>query len=512
MRVYVLSSEVGPFAKTGGLADVAAALPKALAGLGHDVRVALPLYRAVQRQQHSLRSTAISVQVALPSKTHTVRVWEGVLPKSAVPVWFLECAPLFDRDGLYQEQGKDFPDNLERFSVFSQAALRLLPGMAWTPDIIHAHDWQAGLALAHAAAGPIAGEPSVAGAGRVFTIHNLAYQGLFPRDDWASTGLPERLFSVDGLEFYGKISCIKAGLLFAGVLTTVSPTYAVEIQTPEFGCGLDRLLQTRRGDLAGILNGIDALEWNPATDPHIAARFSATDLSGKARCRSVLQRRLGLAGTAEPVIGMIQRLVDQKGVDLFLDALPALMELPLQVALLGTGEPKYHEALAAAAVRYPGRMSATLAFDNVLAHQIEAGADAFLMPSRFEPCGLNQMYSMRYGTVPVVRRVGGLADTVIDAEGARPAGKPPTGFVFDAATPQALFQAVRRAVDAFGNRRGWASLMRAGMRQDFSWNPSAKLYVEVYQRVLQSVRGSGLRVAGKPRPPRTPNPQPRTRK
>ena len=497
MKIYSIASEVDPFAKTGGLADVDAALPKSLAALGHEVRLVLPLYRQVDRQRFGLRPTAASVSAAAGPQARTLRVWEGVLPNSRVPVFFPDHAPLFQRGGLYQEEGRDYPDNLERFSVFCQGALRLLQTLEWTPDVIHAHDWQAGLALAHLAAGPLGREPLFHGTGRVFTVHNLAYQGLFPRDAWRLTGLPDTAFSTDGLEYYGQISCLKAGLLFAHALTTVSPTYAQEIQTAEFGCGLDGLLRARREDLTGILNGIDPDEWNPAADRHLAAAYSANDLAGKALCRQALRQSRRLPEAPGLLVGMIQRLVDQKGVDLFLAALDSLMALPVQCVLLGTGDARYHEQLAEASARFPDRLSVALTFDAPLAHQIEAGADAFLMPSRFEPCGLNQMYSMRYGTVPIVRRVGGLADTVVDAGPASAPMPSATGFAFEEASPRALAEAVRRAAAAFGQPARWTALMKAGMRQDFSWARSAQAYVQVYQRAISAARGSGFGVLGK---------------
>ena len=485
MNIYMIVSELAPFAKTGGLADVAASLPAALARLGHDVRIALPFYRAVDRRRHGLRATSRQLSVAAGSTMHQLRVWEAALPGAAVPVYALECGPLFDRGGLYQEGGRDYPDNLERFSVFSQAALQLPPALGWAPDIVHAHDWQAALAVAHLRLGTLGRQAAFAETATVFTVHNLAYQGLFPRDQWSLTGLPESAFSVDGLEFWGRINVLKGGLQRADLLTTVSPAYRREVQTSGFGCGLDGVLRERSKKFVGILNGIDTEIWNPRTDPRIAARYSPSKLSGKPRCKRALQERLGLPPQPDLLIGMIQRLAEQKGIDIFIQALESLMALPVQVALLGTGEPRYEARLRAAAERSPGRLSVSLTFDDALAHQIEAGADAFLMPSRFEPCGLNQMYSMRYGTVPIVRRVGGLADTVTNLTPKTRAAKTATGFVFAEHAPAALTAAVRRAVTVFGDRALWTGLMKTGMRKDFSWKRSAREYVEVYRRALQ---------------------------
>ncbi|MBI4343754.1 MAG: glycogen synthase GlgA, partial [Candidatus Omnitrophica bacterium] len=411
-------------------------------------------------------------------------VWTAPLPGSSATTYFIEQPALFDRDGLYQVQGKDHPDNLARFSVFSQAALRLLPALGWQPDILHAHDWQTSLVPAQLRVGAMAQEPLFAPIGTVLTIHNLAYQGLFPKDQWALTRLPWSAFTMQGLEFYHQINCLKGGLVCADALTTVSPTYAAEIRTKEFGCGLEGVLEERREDLAGILNGIDPDAWDPRSDRHIAAPYGPESLAGKARCKLDLQRRQGLAEGRGLLIGMIQRLAEQKGIDIFTQALERLMALPVQLVLLGTGEPKYHEQLTALAAKFRGRFALALAFDNALAHQIEAGADAFLMPSRFEPCGLNQMYSMRFGTVPIVRRVGGLADTVVDATPPACAQGGASGFVFEPYTAEALLTAVRRAATAFQDRRLWARLMQTGMQQDFSWTRSARAYERVYQRVL----------------------------
>jgi starch synthase len=488
MKILFIASEIDPFAKTGGLADVAAALPKALERAGHDVRLVMPLYRQVPRDRFGLRPTETALTIPTGSAPREVRVWESRLPKSPVRTWFVECAPLFDRDGLYQVQGKDHPDNLERFSVFSQAALRMLPAMDWHPDVIHAHDWQAALALAQLSAGPIGQEPFFSSIGTVFTVHNLAYQGLFPRDQWPLTQLPDRAFAIDGLEYYGQINCLKGGLVSAGLITTVSPTYMREIQTAEFGCGLDGVLRSRGADVAGVLNGIDPDEWNPERDPHLPARYAADELAGKSACKLALQQRQRLPQRHDLLIGMIQRLAEQKGIDIFVQAAESLVALPVQIVILGTGDPVYHEQLEQLAKRFPDRLAVNLTFDNALAHQIEAGADAFLMPSRFEPCGLNQMYSMRFGTVPIVRRVGGLADTVVDVSPATLASHTATGFVFGAHTSKALAEAVSRAAAAFRDQPLWRGLMQTGMRQDFSWTRSAGTYVQLYERAIAKRR------------------------
>ena len=482
MNVLFAVSEAAPFAKTGGLADVAGSLPRALAHLGHDVRLILPRYRCVDRAAHRLKAALAPWTLSVGGRSHEVSLWQGALPNVNIPVYFLEQPRLFDRDGLYQDRGGDFPDNLERFSVFSLATLEAIKRLGWTPDILHCHDWQTALICAHRGL-TLANDPFWRASRTVLTIHNLAYQGLFARELWPLTGLPDEAFRMEGLEFYGKIDCLKGGLVYADALTTVSPTYANEIQTPEFGCGLEGVLIARRRDLVGILNGIDPDEWNPATSPHLAARYSAQEPAGKSLCKLRLQEQQRLPAHHVLLIGMIQRLAEQKGIDLLLKSMDALLRLPIQLVILGTGEPAYERRLAAVAKRHPQRVALTTRFDHALAHRIEAGADAFLMPSRFEPCGLNQMYSMRYGTVPIVRRVGGLADTVVDVSPSSLAAETATGFVFDAYTTAALLEAVQRAVAAFAQPDVWGRLVQHGMRQDFSWTRSAQDYVRLYERL-----------------------------
>jgi starch synthase len=496
MRILFIASEVAPFAKTGGLADVAAALPQALSSLGHDVRIVMPLYQQVNRRMGGLRTTAATTSVRMGHQALEGRMWEATLPHSQATTYFIECAQLFDREGLYQDQGKDYADNLQRFSFFSQAALRMLPLLGWHPEVVHCHDWQASLACAHLALGSLGQEPFFSSMGTVLTVHNLAYQGLFPREQWALTQLPEVAFSIGGLEFYDQINCLKGGLVCAGLLTTVSPTYAREIRTQAFGCGLEGVLSARKDDLVGILNGIDPDEWNPQTDPHIASPYSVEQLAGKPLCKLALQESQHLPARHDLLIGMIQRLAEQKGIDIFIEALEELMTLPLQIVILGTGDPSYYEQLERLAKRFPERLAVNLRFDNVLAHQIEAGADAFLMPSRFEPCGLNQMYSMRFGTVPIVKWVGGLADTVVDVSAATSAAKAATGFVFEEHSVRALVDAVKRAAAAFRDHSLWARLMQSGMRQDFSWSRSARAYEQVYQRALAKRQRTTVSVEG----------------
>ncbi len=480
MKILFAASEVVPFAKTGGLADVAGALPKALKALGHDVRIIMPRYRAVDPKKYKLRKVIERLQVQVGAKTFETAVFEAPVPGTDIITYFMDQPSLFDRDGLYQDKGVDFPDNLERFSFFAQAVLRAMPQLNWQPELVHCQDWQSALLCAHLAVTQ-SEDRFWQGMPTVFTVHNLAYQGLFPQSDWGVTNLPWHAFGIDGLEFYGRINCLKGGLVFSHQITTVSPTYAKEIQSPESGCGLEGVLLARRDDVIGILNGIDIEEWNPKTDPHLPAHYWVDELAGKSLCKLALQEQQKLPQKHVLLIGMIQRLAEQKGIDIFVQAAEELLKEDIQIVILGTGDQVYHDRLADLAKRFPERLVVNLKFDNTLAHRIEAGCDAFLMPSRFEPCGLNQMYSMRYGTVPIVRRVGGLADTVVDVSSAASG----TGFVFEQYSASALSEAVRRAIAAFQDHGLWYGVVRSGMQQDFSWNRSARDYVRTYERAAR---------------------------
>ncbi|HLW48203.1 MAG TPA: glycogen synthase GlgA [bacterium] len=488
-RIYFCTSEAVPFAKTGGLADVAGALPAALAEAGCDVRIALPGYRAVDRGKFNFRTIG-TAEVPLGSGRVTVEFLESRLPHSdarPVPVYLVAHEPSFGRAGLYGEGGKDYDDNLERFTVFGRGVLALPEHLRWAPDVMHCQDWQTGLLPVW-----LREEPRSSALDRtatLFTIHNLAYQGLFSPEQLPVTGLGPRVFTPRGIEFYGKVNLLKGGLVYADRLSTVSEQYAREIQTPEFGCGLEGVLRERAADLVGILNGVDYGAWDPSADPHIAARYTPDDLSGKAACKRDLQRSQRLVDAPKtPLVGMIGRLADQKGFDLVAAVLERLVAAGAQFVLLGTGEPKYHELFQAFHERYAGRVAVTLGFDDALAHRIEAGSDIFLMPSRYEPSGLNQLYSLRYGTVPVVRRTGGLADTIVDAAPDALARGTANGFVFDAYEPAALWDALERAMRTFGNLRVWRQLQQTGMRQDFSWRRAAARYVEAYRRAIDARR------------------------
>ncbi len=483
MKILFVASEAQPLIKTGGLGDVCGSLPAALAALGADVRLLLPGYRDARARAGPLRPVA---QIVLPRLAKPATLLEGTLPGTRVTTWLVDFPPAYDRPGnpYLNAFGHPWHDNAARFALLARVAAaiaRRAAGLAWRPDVVHCHDWQTGLVPALLAQEPA--RPAT-----VFTIHNLAYQGLFPRDTLGALGLPGSLWSPAALEFYGWLSFIKGGLVFADRLTTVSPSYAREILTPEFGVGLDGLLRHRARDLSGILNGIDERAWNPARDPHLVARYSARRFAAKQPNKAALQRQLGLPVSGVPLIGMVGRLVQQKGIDLALAALPKLMELPLQLAVLGSGEAGYEDALRRAAEQYPQKLAVTIGYDEPLAHRVEAGSDMFLMPSRFEPCGLNQLYSLRYGTVPIVRPVGGLADTVVDATPETLAAGTATGVVFAEATPAALLGALRRALALYADRRRWKRLAVTGMRRDFSWRHSAGDYLELYGRLTRARR------------------------
>lgn len=489
MQIAMVVSEVAPFSKEGGLADVLGSLPPALSALGEEVVVFSPLYRGVREQAEKIGRPLERVEEGIfhaPVGDASVAgtAWRTQLPGSDVTAYFLENDRYYDRDGYYTtDEHTDYQDNSERFIFLSRGALELCKVLGLKPEIIHSHDWHTGLVPVYVRYIYASDFPETA---TVFTVHNLAYQGLFWHWDMQLAGLPWDLFNWKMLEYYGNLSFLKAGLVGADVLTTVSETYAREIQTGEHGCGMDGVLRERSDDLFGIVNGIDTAEWDPAEDPHIAANYSADDLSGKAECKRALQREFDLPQQDDvPLMGMVCRLVDQKGLDLLADALPRLMGMDLQLVVLGQGEPRYHQLLQAAREDNPAQVGVKLAYDNEAAHRIEAGSDMFLMPSKFEPCGLNQLYSLRYGTVPVVRATGGLADTVTDySEEALKDGRA-TGFTFRRYSADALAAAVQRAVDAYADRENWRRLMLNGMAQDWSWKRSAGEYENVYEAALR---------------------------
>ena len=474
MRVIYVSTELYPALKTGGLADVNAALPRALLELGADIRLLLPAYPALVQAVAGLQPVA---QLHSPVGATEVHVLRGT--SEGVPVYLLEAGNLYARPGnpYVDSEGHDWPDNHLQFALLSWTAACFAGGTidGWRPDIVHGHDWHAGLAPAYLAAR--GGERP----GSLFTVHNLAYQGEFPATVFNQLALPASFFSMHGLEFYGNVNYMKSGLHFADRITTVSPTYAREIQTPEHGSGMDGVLRARAGALSGILNGVDHAIWNPQTDPAIAACFSAHDPAGKAICKNALRAEFGLASSGGPVFCVISRLTAQKGVDLVLDALPALIRRGGQVVLLGSGVPGLEARLRAAAAKYPGAVGVRLGYDELLAHRIIAGSDVIVVPSRFEPCGLTQMYGLAYGTLPLVHRVGGLADTVRNASAQNLAAGTATGFTFEGPTVGNLREAAARAFALWAKPVLWDRVRRAAMAQDFAWAASARRYLDLYK-------------------------------
>jgi starch synthase len=468
----MVSSEAAPLAKTGGLADVVGALPAALREAGDEVAVVIPRYGSIDLKR--TRRVYDAIAVYLGSTRYDIAIYQAT---ADFPFYLVDCPPLFDRRGFYGESGMDFVDNHIRFAVFARAALTVARVLFRT-DIFHCHDWQAGLVPALLRSS-FATDPTFLGVKTLFTIHNLGYQGLFPRAAMAEAALDPDLYRPDGLEFFGQISYIKGGISFADALSTVSPTYAREIQTPEYGFGLDGALRARTGVLSGILNGVDYDQWNPETDPFLPAHYSSEDLSGKRVCKQHLIEEFGLPAAAmdRPLIGIVSRFTRQKGADLIAEVAAQLAADNLYLLALGSGEPEYEAFFRQIAAQHPERIAVRIGFDNALAHRIEAGADLFLMPSRYEPCGLNQIYSLKYGTVPVARATGGLDDTIEEG----------TGFKFLEYSGQALLGAVRAAVGAFADQAAWQETMRRGMHKDFSWKASAAMYSALYGRLLGRV-------------------------
>ena len=487
MKVLHVAAEVYPLVKTGGLADVVAALPPAQAAAGADVRLLLPGLPAILDAVQSAR-TVIDVGACFGALR--VRLLLGRMPGTRLPVYVIDAPHLYRRGGSpYQaSDGGEWPDNLQRFALLGWLAAHLAAGDAdtdWVPDVVHAHDWHAAMACAYMA------DHLPTEAASVFTVHNLAFQGLFPHHDWSLLGISSRFMSPSGLEFHGQLSFMKAGLKFADRITTVSPTYAREIATHEFGCGLDGVVRGRGTDVSGILNGIDEAVWSPAADPAIAARYDADRPAGKLACRRALQAALGLAPDERALLlTVVSRLTSQKGLDLVLAALPGLVQAGVQFAVQGTGEPALEAAFRMAEQAHPGRVSVHIGYDEPRAHQLIAGADVIAVPSRFEPCGLTQLYGLRYGTLPVVRRVGGLADTVADGT---PATQ--TGFSFDAATPGAFDACVRRALALRQQPAAWQAVMARGMAQDLSWAGPARDYLALYAQA-RAARAAEPRAVG----------------
>jgi starch synthase len=479
MHLLFAASELYPLAKTGGLGDVMGALPAAVKARGHSVSCVLPFFRSVHERGLEIRDTGMEFQVPLGERGFRARLYETLAP-NGVKVFLVRRDEYFDRSGLYVSDLGDYDDNAERYIFFSKAVVELARRLRPEVDVIHVNDWTVGLVPAFVRA---AGYPFRT----VFTIHNLAYQGSFPGTDADLCGLPSSFFTPDGFEFYGRLNCMKAGIVYADQVTTVSPTYAREIQTAEFGCGLDPVLRAHAAKLTGVLNGIDEALWDPATDAHLPRRYTAARPAGKAACRKALLKDAGWEpGAPELVVGMISRLVVQKGFDVVQAAWPELRELPVRWVVLGNGDAALEDWFRATAAAEPDRMHATIGFDEKRAHRIEAGADAFLMPSRYEPCGLNQMYSQRYGTLPIVHATGGLRDSVEDWV---ELGGPGTGFQFEPCEPGALVAAIRRALKFHADNGAWISARRRAMERSFAWDRSAAEYEAVYQRAVADGTG-----------------------
>ena len=485
MRIAFVSSEVVPFSKTGGLADVSGALPKFLSALGDDIVVFTPLYKGL-REKFRPTNTGRKVSVPVGPDLLTGDIWTADFPGTRVPVYFLGHDQFFDREGLYGDEKGDYADNCSRFVFFCRTVLETLKAMDFKPDVIHCNDWQSGLIPVYCRLA-YGNDPALSQAALVYTIHNLAYQGRFWHWDMPLLNIGWEHFNYKELEFYGNINFMKGGIVFSDTVTTVSPTYAREIQTDEeLGAGLQGVLKERSADVAGILNGIDYTVWNPETDRLIPANFSAPGGTGKPACKKALQREARLPQKPRvPLLAMITRLVDQKGLDLIGEIIADLMQEDLQFVVLGTGLEKYHKLLTDIAGKYPKKCAVFLKFDDRLAHMIEAGADIFLMPSRYEPCGLNQMFSLKYGTVPLVRVTGGLADTVVDATEETVANGTATGFSFVAYESKALVDTIERALAAFADAGLWGKLVAAGMAQDWSWTRSARDYQRVYRETIE---------------------------
>ena len=483
LRILFLSSEVTPFAKTGGLADVAGSLPDALKRQGAEVSIGLPFYRVTREGAFSVQQLLSGLQVPLGSATLTGNVLQ-TQTRAGVPVYLFEREDLFDRPNLYATSEGDYYDNLERFVYFSRGALNFLKHLGSPVDVIHCHDWQTGLVPAYLKT-IYRGDPFFASTATLFTIHNIGYQGLFPQEKLAVCGLPAQAYQMEGLEYWGQVSLLKAGIVYADALTTVSPSYALEIQNPEFGLGMEGILQKRAKDLYGILNGVDYDLWSPDSDPEIPYPYDIHRMGEKARNKGALLHEVGLRESLQdrPLFGMISRLSAQKGCDLLVQVMDEMVGLGAGLVILGSGEEKYQTLLEKGTRKHPGAVSLRIGFDESLAHRIMAGADLLLIPSLYEPCGLTQMYALKYGTVPLVRATGGLHDTIVPFD---PEAKKGNGFKFGPYQAEALMGTVKEAVRLYKDSATWQTLTRNGMGEDFSWDRSARRYLELYQAILST--------------------------
>ncbi|HMP88680.1 MAG TPA: glycogen synthase GlgA [Kiritimatiellia bacterium] len=481
MKIAFVSSEITPYASTGGLADVCRSLPNALVGLGHDVTCIMPMYRRVLESSWSIEDTGIRLSIPVGFHNYRADIWK-VRSDRQPNIYFIRRDEFFDRSQLYNLPDRDYDDNFERFVFFQKAVIAFIDHMNRPFDIVHAHDWQTGLMPLYLKYG-MKGEGRKCREKTVFTIHNLAFQGIFNGDDYSYSNLPFSCFSVDVLEYYGNISCMKSGITSSDMVTTVSETYAREIQTEEWGCGLQGVLANVKDRLRGIVNGIDMDEWNPDKDKNIASNYNSENMDGKSVCKADLIRRMKLKISPDaPLIGMVTRLTVQKGIALVHQVIPEIMEKTnAGLVVLGSGSDEYQEMVTSWVTKWPGRVVVKLGFDIKLAHRIEAGADIFLMPSKYEPCGLNQLYSMRYGTIPIVHNVGGLADTVVDVTKNPGQGY---GYKFHTFTKEALAEAIHGSIKDFANKKQWIALQKRAMNQDFSWFNSARQYEELYLSLI----------------------------
>ncbi len=479
MKILIATPEAVPFAKTGGLADVTGALLAEFNKMSEDAYLILPLYKRI-RESFRPKDTGIKISVPLGGRNVT-----GAIYKYKTSAYFIRCDEFFDREELYGTPAGDYPDNALRFVFFSRGILETCKAVKLKPDVIHCHDWQAGLVPVYLKT-LYRSDEFFGNAASVITVHNIGYQGLFPQSEMQTTGLDASLFNPEGMEFYGKINFLKAGLVASDLITTVSDNYAKEILTDEYGFGLDGVLKRRASRLSGIINGINYNEWDPASDIHIAARYSLKNIAGKKKCKLRLMRDCSMKPYAgAPLLGMVGRLSAQKGIDIVLDSIKEMLSAGVNLVILGKGDESYYARLNEAAARHKGRLYVKIGFEDALAHKIYAGSDIFLMPSRYEPCGLGQLVAMRYGTIPVARRTGGLADTVMDYEPLTGKG---TGFLFSEYTPSALLNCIKMALCAYADKNRWRDLALNAMKMDFSWSGSAKKYIEIYKKALELKR------------------------
>jgi starch synthase len=487
LPVLFVTPEAVPFAKTGGLADVAGALPRFLQALGCDVKVVMPYYRMVKESGHPLQYLGQEIEVSIGDETLRADIYQGRLNPD-IPVYFIGRDEFFDREYLYSTPRGDYFDNAERFIFFSKAALTLCQLMSFSPAIIHHHEWQTGLIPAYLRS-IYQNDPLFSRTAAVFTIHNIAYQGIFKKEKFGLTGLPIEMYNPEGIEFWERINFMKAGIVYAHMINTVSQKYSEEIQTSEYGYGLEGILRKRKEALSGILNGVDYYDWDPSRDPHLIARYNSQNLSEKRECKKDLLKEFHLPPSLEnfPLLGVISRLADQKGFDLLAEILDELFTLDIGFVLLGTGEQKYHDLFTEIARKYPKKAGIRIAYDDRLAHKIEAGADFFLMPSKYEPCGLNQIYSLKYGTIPIVRATGGLDDTIVNYDSITGKGN---GFKFVRYDAKEFLNQMKVAIGFYSQPEHWKQLLRNAMASDFSWQRSAEAYLRLYRKALEKKGGT----------------------